>query len=90
MVTLDSDHNAPHVLAELDAYAPLATQWLVVEDTFVDRPHHRDQYLYPAGGPGVALDQWLPLHPEWVRALDNEAKGETQNPDGWLHRAPTQ
>ena len=86
MVTLDSDHNAPHVLAELDAYASMATQWLVVEDTFVDQPWFQQKSLYPAGGPGVALDQWLPLHPEWIRALDPEAQGETQNPGGWLRR----
>jgi cephalosporin hydroxylase len=81
MVTLDSDHNAAHVLAELNAYAPLATEWLVVEDTFADDPD-----LYPLGGPGKALDYWLPLHPEWARAKDYEAKGETQNPGGWLRR----
>lgn len=84
LVTLDSDHNAPHVLAELDAYAPLATTWLVVEDTFVDRDHVPG---YPLGGPGTALAQWLPLHPEWMRAaIGVRAKGKTQNPGGWLHR----
>ena len=40
LVTLDSDHAAEHVLAELDAYAPLVTLRgsLIVEDTNVQWP----------------------------------------------------
>lgn len=35
-VTLDSDHDARHVLSELELYAPLVTpgQYLIVQDTF--------------------------------------------------------
>ncbi len=69
MVVLDSDHSKQHVLDELAAYAPLVTQnqFLVVEDTNLNgRPVPIDWKGGP--GPGPAVDEWLPMHPEFERA----------------------
>jgi cephalosporin hydroxylase len=69
MVVLDSDHSKRHVLQELDAYASLVTpgQFLVVEDTNINgRPVKVDWKGGP--GPGPAVDEWLPRHPEFSRA----------------------
>jgi cephalosporin hydroxylase len=69
MVVLDSDHSKRHVLDELDAYAPLVTpnHFLVVEDTNLNgRPVPIDWKGGP--GPGMAVDEWLPEHPEFARA----------------------
>lgn len=69
MVVLDSDHAKKHVLAELDAYAPMVSvgQFLVVEDTNINgRPVPVDWHGGP--GPGPAVDEWLPRHPEFERA----------------------
>jgi cephalosporin hydroxylase len=70
MVVLDSDHSKRHVLAELDAYAPFVSvgQFLVVEDTNINgRPVDIDWHGGP--GPGPAVDEWLPRHPEFERAV---------------------
>lgn len=85
LVSLDSAHDADHVLAELDAYAPIATAWLVVEDTAVDA-YGIDADLYPSGGPGEALRRWLPGHPEWTPDRDVERFDLGMNPGGWLRR----
>jgi cephalosporin hydroxylase len=69
MVSLDSDHSKQHVLDELEEYAPLVTpgQFLVVEDTNINgRPVEVDWKGGP--GPGPAVDEWLPAHPEFERA----------------------
>lgn len=86
LVTLDSDHNAPHVLAEISAYAPLATDYLIVEDTAVDA-YGIDAWLYPDGGPGEAVGIWLDAEDGWVAdpACDRFFLG--MNPGGWLRRA---
>jgi cephalosporin hydroxylase len=70
MVILDSDHSKAHVLDELAAYAPLVTQgqFLVVEDTNINgRPVEIDWKGGP--GPGPAVDEWLPQHPEFEDAI---------------------
>lgn len=70
MVVLDSDHSKDHVLAELEIYAPLVTpgQFLVVEDTNINgRPVEIDWKGGP--GPGPAVDEWLPNHQDFARAL---------------------
>ena len=70
MVFLDSMHTHAHVLAELDAYAPMVSpgSYCVVfdtvieelpEDSFADRP-------WGVGdSPGTAVRAWLPDHPEF-------------------------
>jgi len=67
MVVLDSDHSKQHVLDELAVYAPMVSpgQFLVVEDTNINgRPVEIDWKGGP--GPGPALDEWLPQHPEFM------------------------
>jgi len=85
LVTLDSDHNAPYVLAELEAYSPIATDYLVVEDTAVDEYGIESDH-YPEGGPGAAVKTWLASNKEWKPdpACDRFLLG--MNPGGWLRR----
>ncbi|HAM57695.1 MAG TPA: cephalosporin hydroxylase [Candidatus Rokubacteria bacterium] len=86
LVSLDSDHSAEHVSAELDAYAPLVTvgSYLVVEDTNIaGRPvagSERD------GGPGAAVDRFVATHPAFVRDRLCERQILTMHPGGWLRR----
>ena len=74
MVVLDSDHAKDNVLAELDAYGPMVTPgcYLICEDTYL--PY----------GPGDALAEWLPNHPEFVPDASRETWGLTMFPGGWL------
>jgi cephalosporin hydroxylase len=85
MVVLDSDHQRDHVMAELDAYAPLMTAgcYLLVEDTNVNG---RPVALEHGPGPAEALAKWLPDHPEFERDGRRERFLLTFNPGGWLRR----
>jgi len=85
LVTLDSNHNATHVLAELKAYAPIATEYLVVEDTAVDA-YDLDAGVYPVGGPGAAVKTWLAKHKEWQPDPKCDRFLLGMNPGGWLRR----
>lgn len=85
MVVLDSDHRKRHVLEELEAYAPLVSQghYLVVEDTNMNgRPVEWKQ----GPGPGEALDEWLPDHPEFEQDKRPERFMLTFQPGGWLRK----
>jgi len=85
MVVLDSDHSKRHVLHELDAYAPMVSkgQFLVIEDTNLNgRPVDQDWQGGP--GPGPAVDEWLPQHPEFERAIMAERYMVTFHT--WLRR----
>lgn len=81
LVILDSDHTAPHVAAELDIYAPLATV-VIVEDTNLGHE------VLPAWGPGPreAVDAWLLDHPEWYADRELERLLLTCAPGGFLRR----
>ena len=85
LVTLDSDHNCEHVLAELEAYSPLATDYLVVEDTAVD-VHGITANLYPRGGPGRAVETFLEASPTWKPDPECDLFMLGMNPGGWLRR----
>jgi cephalosporin hydroxylase len=86
LVTLDSDHHAGHVLAELDLYAPLVLpgDYLVVEDTAVDE-YDLDPEHYPNGGPGIAARAFLRKG-----TFEPDERCERfflgMNPGGWLRR----
>jgi cephalosporin hydroxylase len=85
LLTLDCDHTAAHVRAELDTYADLVTpgSYLVVEDGNLN-----GHPVVPEFGPGPAeaLAQWLPDHPEFVPDPECEGHLITMNPGGWLRR----
>lgn len=85
MVILDSDHSRDHVLAELQAYAPLVTKgsYLVVEDTNVNgHPVRRDF----GPGPMEAVDAFLAQRSDFVVDPEREKFYLTFNPRGFLRR----
>lgn len=85
MVILDSDHYAVHVMAELQAYAPLIRPggYLIVEDGNVNgRPVLPDF----GPGPGEATIAFLANNPEFERDPACERFLMTCNPGGYLRR----
>lgn len=87
VVSLDSDHNGEHVLAEMESYAHLVGpgSYMVVEDTIV---HWLDEYSerYPVD-PYDAVQLFLARHPEWETDTElEEAYDVTHFPKGWLRR----
>jgi cephalosporin hydroxylase len=92
LVLLDSMHTHDHVLAELDAYAPLVTPggFCVVFDTFVEDmpPGFFDDRPWDVGNnPKTALRQWLLTHPEFeVDPAWPHKLMVTVAPEGFLRR----
>lgn len=92
LVLLDSMHTHDHVLAELDAYAPLVTpgSYCVVFDTFVEDmpPGFFDDRPWDVGNnPKTALRQWLQSHPDFeVDAAWPNKLMVTVAPEGFLRR----
>ena len=92
LVCLDSNHTHEHVLAELEAYAPLTSvdSYCVVFDTIVeDLP--ADMFLDRPWGPGnnpkTAVWEYLKSHPEFEVDKDIQHKLLiTVAPDGYLKR----
>ena len=71
LVLLDSSHTHEHVLAELEAYAPLTSvnSYCVVFDTIVeDLPAGMfpDRPWGPGDNPKTAVWQYIKSHPEFV------------------------
>ncbi|MFZ6640743.1 cephalosporin hydroxylase family protein [Undibacterium sp. TC4M20W] len=92
LVFLDSNHTHEHVLAELQAYAPLVTKdsYCVVFDTFVeDVPADvfDNRPWQPGNSPKTAVFEYLKTHPEFVidKAMDYKLQ-ITVAPDGFLKR----
>jgi len=85
LVSLDSSHTAAHVLAELRAYAPIATEYIVVEDTAID-VYGIDARDYPDGGPGKAAKTWLARNKKWAPDPECDRFMLGMNPGGWLRR----
>jgi cephalosporin hydroxylase len=70
LVCLDSNHTHAHVLAELQAYAPLTTvgSYCVVFDTIVERLSADmivDRPWHPGNSPMSAVSQYIGEHPEF-------------------------
>lgn len=92
MVCLDSNHTHEHVLAELEAYAPLTSvgSYCVVFDTVVeDMPAEvfPDRPWGPGDNPKTAVWEYLKTHPEFE--IDKSIQHKlliTVAPDGYLRR----
>jgi cephalosporin hydroxylase len=70
LVLLDSNHTKAHVLAELDAYAPLVSpgSYIVAMDGIMEQVAGapRTQPDWDWNNPRQAVREWLPQHPEFV------------------------
>ncbi len=92
MVCLDSNHTHDHVLAELEAYAPLTSvgSYCVVFDTLLDDMPAAlsiDRPWGPGNSPKSAVHAWLGTHPEFEINRDIQHKLLlTVAPDGYLRR----
>jgi cephalosporin hydroxylase len=92
LVILDSNHTHEHVLAELNAYAQLATigSYCVVFDTVVeDMPadFFPDRPWGPGNNPKTAVWEYLKNHPKFE--IDKSIQHKlliTVAPDGYLKR----
>lgn len=92
LVCLDSNHTHDHVLAELQAYAPLTTvgSYCVVFDTVVeDMPKELsgDRPWGPGNNPKTAVFEYLKTHDEFIinKDIDNKLLISVA-PDGYLKR----
>jgi len=92
LVSLDSNHTHDHVLAELEAYAPLTTvgSYCVVFDTLIeDMPADMfpDRPWAPGNNPKTAVWEYLKSHSEFE--IDKSIPHKlliTVAPDGYLKR----
>lgn len=92
MVCLDSNHTHDHVLAELEAYAPLVTlgSYCVVFDTLIeDMPDDMfpDRPWGKGNNPKTAVHEFLKSHDSFV--IDKSIQDKlliTVAPDGYLKR----
>ena len=92
LVCLDSNHTHDHVLAELEAYAPLTAvgSYCVVFDTVVEdmpRELSGDRPWGPGNNPKTAVFEYLKAHPEFEidRGIQNRIL-ITVAPEGYLKR----
>jgi cephalosporin hydroxylase len=92
LVCLDSNHTHAHVLAELEAYAPLvsAGSYCVVFDTLIeDAPGEMfpDRPWGPGDNPKTAVWEYLKTHPEFEidKQMDHKLLISVA-PDGYLRR----
>ena len=92
LVCLDSNHTHEHVLAELEAYAPLTSigNYCVVFDTVVENLPGQmwtDRPWGPGNNPKTAVWKYLETHPEFQ--IDQRVHQQlliTVAPDGYLVR----
>lgn len=92
LVCLDSHHTHDHVLAELEAYAPLTSEgsYCVVFDTIIeDMPAEMfaDRPWGPGNNPKTAVWEFLKTHHEFE--IDKSIQNKlliTVAPDGYLKR----
>lgn len=92
MVCLDSNHTHEHVLAELEAYAPLTSvgSYCIAFDTIVEdvpKDLFPDRPWGPGNNPKTAVHEYLKGHPEFLIDADMHQKLMiTVAPDGFLKR----
>lgn len=92
LVSLDSNHTHDHVLAELEAYAPMVStgSYCAVFDTIVEDMPARlsgDRPWGPGNNPKTAVWSYLKKHPEFE--IDKSIQHKlliTVAPDGYLKR----
>lgn len=92
MVCLDSNHTHEHVLAELEAYAPLTTpgSYCIVFDTIVEHVPEQlssDRPWGPGNNPKTAVQAYLQRHPEFK--VDQQIENKlliSVAPGGYLKR----
>jgi cephalosporin hydroxylase len=92
LVCLDSNHTHDHVLAELQAYAPLTSKgsYCVVFDTIIEnmpKEMFPDRPWGPGDNPKTAVLEYLRTHPEFE--IDKSLQHKlliTVAPDGYLKR----
>lgn len=92
LVCLDSNHTHDHVLAELQAYAPMVSvgSYCVVFDTIVEdlpKRFYPDRPWGPGDNPKTAVREFLTAHPEFEvdRAVDGKLLLSVA-PEGYLRR----
>lgn len=92
LVCLDSNHTHDHVLAELEAYAPLTSvgSYCIVFDTIVeDMPKSMflDRPWGPGNNPKTAVWEYLKTHPEFEidKSIDHKLLISVA-PDAYLKR----
>jgi cephalosporin hydroxylase len=92
LVCLDSNHTHEHVLAELEAYAPLTSvgSYCVVFDTLIEDMQENAYPDRPWGkgdNPKTAVWEWLKTHPEFeINKSIHQKLLITVAPDGYLKR----
>ena len=92
LVCLDSNHTHAHALAELQAYAPLATvgSYCVVFDTIIEDLSpgtYPDRPWGPGDNPKTAVHEYLHSHPEFEIDRDIDRKLLISvAPSGYLRR----
>ena len=92
LVCLDSNHTHDHVLAELEAYAPLTSvgSYCIVFDTIVEdmpKAFFHDRPWGPGNNPKTAVCEYLKTHPEFEidKSIDHKLLISVA-PDGYLKR----
>ncbi|KOR31744.1 cephalosporin hydroxylase [Achromatium sp. WMS3] len=92
LVCLDSHHIHNHVLAELNAYAPLTSigSYCVVFDTIIEdftADMYPDRPWGPGNNPKTAVWEFLKIHPEFEadQSIDNKLLISVA-PNGYLKR----
>ena len=92
IVCLDSNHTHEHVLAELEAYAPLTSvaSYCVVFDTIIeDLPEdmYPDRPWGPRNSPKSAVHEFLASHPDFqIDTLIDDKLLISASPGGYLKR----
>ena len=92
LVCLDSNHTHDHVLAELQAYAPLTSvgSYCIVMDTLIEdmpKAMFPDRPWGPGNNPKTAVWEYLKTHPEFE--IDKSIQDKlliTVAPDGYLKK----